>query len=196
MAADTLPQGLFPPLGDPGPRGAAGPRPTSPRCTRRTSPTSFAACAGSACGRTWSTTRCRTCSSWSRTSSRDFDGSAKLRTWLYAIVVRIARSYRERAAEEASRFVADQLAERPSIPSGCSSTVSSWRSRAARFGALDQDKREVFVLAVIEQLSAPGNRARARRSLNTVYSRLRAARIAFDAQVARLQGSKSSRRSP
>lgn len=123
-----------------------------------------------------------------------FDGSAKVSTWLYAIVVRIARRYRERAAKEASRFVADE----PACAAQLEETIAHGERLAfARraLSALDQDKREVFVLAVIEQLSAPEIAVVLNVPLNTVYSRLRAARIAFSSQVARLQGS-TSRRSP
>jgi len=53
--------------------------------------------------------------------------------------------------------------------------------------SLDDDKREIFVLARVEQMSAPEMANVLRIPLNTVYSRLRAARLAFDAEITRLR---------
>jgi RNA polymerase sigma-70 factor (ECF subfamily) len=122
-----------------------------------------------------------------------FDGRAKLQTWLYAIVLRVARRYRERAAREASRFVADEPASTRKPEDELVQNEQLALARRA-LGALDDPKREVFVLALIEQMSAPEIAAVLDVPLNTVYSRLRAARAAFSAEVARLQ--QKSRRSP
>jgi RNA polymerase sigma-70 factor (ECF subfamily) len=46
----------------------------------------------------------------------------------------------------------------------------------------------VFVLARVEQMSAPEIAAIVGIPLNTVYSRLRAARLAFDAEISRRTG--------
>ena len=124
-----------------------------------------------------------------------FDGSAKLSTWLYAIVVRVARRYRERAAKEATRFV-----EAEPQADGCAEETLAQGEQLAfarrALDALSADKREVFVLAVVEQLSAPEIASVLSVPLNTVYSRLRAARVAFSSQVARMQSSKMPRRLP
>jgi len=45
---------------------------------------------------------------------------------------------------------------------------------------LDDDKRAVFVLAELEQMTAPEIAEALSVNLNTVYSRLRAARAAFE----------------
>jgi RNA polymerase sigma-70 factor (ECF subfamily) len=49
----------------------------------------------------------------------------------------------------------------------------------------------VFVLSRVEQMSAPEIASVLGIPLNTVYSRLRAAREAFEAEVRRLQSRKS-----
>ena len=122
-----------------------------------------------------------------------FDGRAKLRTWLYAIVLRVARRYRERAAVDASRFVAS---EPPSAARPEDDLEHGEQLALARraLDALDADKRELFVLAAIEQMSAPEIAAVLQLPVNTVYSRLRAARAAFSEQVARMQRVKPLRR--
>jgi RNA polymerase sigma-70 factor, ECF subfamily len=51
---------------------------------------------------------------------------------------------------------------------------------------LDDDKREVFVLAQVEQMSAKEIADIVGIPMNTVYSRLRAARAAFESEVQRL----------
>jgi RNA polymerase sigma-70 factor (ECF subfamily) len=53
--------------------------------------------------------------------------------------------------------------------------------------ALDEEQREVFVLAELEQLSAPEIASALEINVNTVYSRLRAARMSFDAALKRLR---------
>jgi RNA polymerase sigma-70 factor (ECF subfamily) len=55
--------------------------------------------------------------------------------------------------------------------------------------SLDDDKREIFVLAQIEEMSAPEIADITGLPVNTVYSRLRAARTAFSAEIQRLEAS-------
>jgi RNA polymerase sigma-70 factor, ECF subfamily len=123
-----------------------------------------------------------------------FDGSAQLRTWLYAIVLRVARRYRERAAIEASKFVASEPASDETLEAELERGERLQLAQRA-LSALDDDKREVFVLAQVEQMSAPEIAEILGVPVNTVYSRLRAARGAFSAHVARLQLGRA-RRSP
>jgi RNA polymerase sigma-70 factor, ECF subfamily len=125
-----------------------------------------------------------------------FDGRAKLSTWLYAIVLRVARRYRERAAHEASRFVASEPPS-PTRPEDELEHNEQLALARRALDALDDTKREVFVLAMVEQMSAPEIAAVMDVPVNTIYSRLRAARAAFSDQVTRMQSSKKKpRRSP
>jgi len=121
-----------------------------------------------------------------------FDGRSQLRTWLYAIVVRVARRYRSRFTQDRNRFTEEETSV-----DGCSEAELDHKQRLAlaqrALAVLDHDKREVFVLAQIEEMSAPEIAQVIGVPLNTVYSRLRAARIAFTQQVERLQ--KRERRS-
>ena len=50
---------------------------------------------------------------------------------------------------------------------------------------LDDDKRAVFVLAELEQMSAPQIAEVLGENVNTIYARLRAARREFEQMVAR-----------
>jgi RNA polymerase sigma-70 factor (ECF subfamily) len=126
----------------------------------------------------------------------EFDGSAQLRTWLYAIALRIARKYRERLRREPASL--DQAREsHPELTlsaTGEGAALQNERLALARTAleALSDEQREVFVLARVEQMSAPEIASVVGIPLNTVYSRLRAARLAFEAEVARLKSFRST----
>jgi RNA polymerase sigma-70 factor (ECF subfamily) len=126
----------------------------------------------------------------------EFDGQGELRAWLYAIALRVAHKYWSRAHKDSARRT-EELAESAAAPSvdleqGAEQKQRLELARAA-LSALDDDKRTVFVLARIEQMSAPEIAEVLGIPLNTVYSRLRAAREAFETEVRRLQ---SLRRPP
>ncbi|HYQ15124.1 MAG TPA: RNA polymerase sigma factor [Polyangiaceae bacterium] len=121
----------------------------------------------------------------------EFDGGAQLRTWLYAIALRISRKYRERARREPTSLDAapENQPELVLTHSGEGAALQNERLALARAAleALSDEQREVFVLARVEQMSAPEIASVIEIPLNTVYSRLRAARLAFEAEVARLK---------
>lgn len=127
---------------------------------------------------------------------RDFDGGAQLRTWLYAIALRVARKYRERALREPPlrQAPADNRASPAEVACGEGLALQNERLAFARavLATLSDDQREVFVLARVEQMSAPEIAEVVGVPLNTVYSRLRAARLAFEAEVARHKSSTRS----
>src|SRR4051812_17423758 len=124
----------------------------------------------------------------------EFDGRAELRTWLYAIALRIARKYRDRARREPASLEAARERD-PELPAAsevsADSLLESERLLLAHraLSSLTDDKREIFVLARVEQMSAPEIASVLGIPLNTVYSRLRAARLAFDAEITRLRAS-------
>jgi RNA polymerase sigma-70 factor (ECF subfamily) len=61
---------------------------------------------------------------------------------------------------------------------------------------LDEPKREVFELVEIEELNIPEVAELLGIPLNTAYSRLRAARQAFDAALARHEARSGKREQP
>src|SRR6187549_1036254 len=128
----------------------------------------------------------------------EFDGQAELRTWLYAIALRVARKYRDRARREPASLEAARERD-PELPAAADLSVGDRALESERLAlahralsSLDDDKREVFVLARVEQMSAPEIADVLGIPLNTVYSRLRAARLAFEAEVTRLRASTRS----
>jgi RNA polymerase sigma-70 factor, ECF subfamily len=123
-----------------------------------------------------------------------FDGeNAKVTTWLYAIAVRVARRYRWAARKEAWRFPAEPddhvLLSTPAAGNPEQTLQHGERLSLARraLDRLDDDKREAFVLSQVEQMSAPEIAEITGVPLNTVYSRVRAAKLAFQAEISRLE---------
>lgn len=118
----------------------------------------------------------------------EFDGGVQLRTWLYAIALRIARKYRVRQRKDANA-IEDGRNDELTAPGADSEFAlhSNEKLLLARraLEALDDDKREVFVLARVEEMSAPEIASVLGVPVNTVYSRLRAARLSFEAAVKR-----------
>ncbi len=117
----------------------------------------------------------------------EFEGRSSLKSWIFGIARRVAHDHRRRV-ERKER--GEELTERVSDPAAPSPLEQARRAEAARvlydfLSSLDSDKREVFVLAELEQMTVPEIATAVDANLNTVYSRLRAARQAFDQAVAR-----------
>jgi len=123
---------------------------------------------------------------------------ASLRSWLYGVVRRTVSTYHRsrhvRGAHESPEPFDDGAS--PMQPSPLDLAVLSdevrllWRL----LGELDAVKREVFVLAELEEMTAPEIAEACGIPLNTAYSRLRAARLEFDAAFARYSAHQKERK--
>ena len=119
---------------------------------------------------------------------REFEGRASVRTWLYAIARGVALNLRRQSRRREQRETRAGDIEPPAAP-GPHELVE--RAEAGRLlvelvATLDPDKRDVFVLVEVEQVPVPEVARLLDLPLNTAYSRLRAARLAFErALVAR-----------
>ncbi len=107
----------------------------------------------------------------------EFEGRSKLRTWLYAICLRVASDHRRRAY-----MVRERVTDSPPIDTGERSgdePDTSLESRAfvnELLADLDDDKRAVLVLYEIEGLTMREVAEVVGCPLQTAYSRLHAAR--------------------
>jgi RNA polymerase sigma-70 factor (ECF subfamily) len=112
-----------------------------------------------------------------------YDAATPIRGWLFGIARRIADKYRVRAARGAPlRVVPDREVPRPDQELERREAGSLVEEFLAE---LPDDQREVFVLAELEGLTAPEIASALEAKLNTVYSRLRLARRAFERTLAR-----------
>jgi RNA polymerase sigma-70 factor, ECF subfamily len=114
--------------------------------------------------------------------SGEFEGRSSRRTWLFGIAQNIARDYRrrERRAQVHEPIGEEARATAPS-PFEQATSQEALRIIDEFLAGLDDDKRGVFIMAELEQIPVPEIARALSANLNTVYSRLRAARQAFTA---------------
>jgi RNA polymerase sigma-70 factor (ECF subfamily) len=109
---------------------------------------------------------------------------ASLRSWVYGVVRRTVSAYhrsrRARSARESLQAGLDDSPDttRPS-PLDVAVLTDELRLLWCRVCELDAAKREVFILAEVDQMTAPEIAQAVGIPLNTVYSRLRVARQEF-----------------
>jgi RNA polymerase sigma-70 factor (ECF subfamily) len=115
----------------------------------------------------------------------EFEGRAAITTWLFAIARRVAGAHRRKASSRTEELVDE--------PAGSADTFASVsRAQAAAtvtaiLDGMDEDKRLVFALVELEQLSVPEVAKMLDLNLNTAYSRLRLARQAFEQAAKRVK---------
>jgi RNA polymerase sigma-70 factor (ECF subfamily) len=112
----------------------------------------------------------------------EFGGRSSYRTWLFGIAANVAREQRRRGRRaEALEPIDDALRSPQASPLDRATDAEAVRFIEAFLSTLDDAKREVFILAELEQMPAPEIADAVGANLNTVYSRLRAARAVFAA---------------
>ena len=119
----------------------------------------------------------------------DFEGRSTVRTWLVGIAMRVASDVRRRKRLESGALSPDLVDDRAD-PFRETAAHESMAQLQALLARLDREKREVFVLAEIEQWTVPEISEALGINLNTAYTRLRNARIAFNEVVAGKRGEK------
>jgi RNA polymerase sigma-70 factor (ECF subfamily) len=110
----------------------------------------------------------------------EFDGRHSVRTWLFAIAYRVAADHRRRqrrAHVRAQEPLHEQLRDRAPSPADVAERSEALRLLDSLLEQMSDDKRAVLVLAEIEGMTAPEIAALTGVGINTVYTRLRRARI-------------------
>jgi RNA polymerase sigma-70 factor (ECF subfamily) len=120
----------------------------------------------------------------------EFDGKHALSTWLFAIAYRVACDHRRKHRRASSTDPLDEAAELSQLahseaPSPAESAEQAQRLRALydALDALDDEKRALIVLAELEEQTVPQIAAITGASVNTVYTRLRRARLELQAAL-------------
>lgn len=123
----------------------------------------------------------------------EFEGRSSVKTWLFGIVRNVSREARRSIRRKSPHDARPgALADPDLLTAAADQQPDRLAERSAEnrvlhelLDRLDDEKREVFVLAELEQLAVPEIAEILGANLNTVYARLRAARKEFDAAVAR-----------
>lgn len=111
------------------------------------------------------------------------------RAWLFAIAMRVAGNYRRalRRRGIAATFLDDHPDAVRLDPFDLTARAQAGQVLQAFLDRLDDERRAVFVLAELEQMSAPEIARVLSANINTVYSRLRAARADLERMLAALR---------
>jgi RNA polymerase sigma-70 factor, ECF subfamily len=117
----------------------------------------------------------------------DFQQRSTVKTWLFGICLRVASDYTRRGRWRGRDAELDEQTLPFDSPDPLEQAA---RGEAVQFldvqlQALDPDKRAVFILAELEGMSCPEIAVAVGANVNTVMSRLKAARAKFEAAVRR-----------
>jgi RNA polymerase sigma-70 factor (ECF subfamily) len=120
----------------------------------------------------------------------EFEGRSSLKTWIYSIAYRTAQNHRRGARRHATVSletvaIETQPASPEQSPGERVQTAEAGQFVLAFLDQLPAEQRDVFVLCVLEELTAPDAAEVLQVKLNTVYSRLRLARAEFRQALAR-----------
>lgn len=121
----------------------------------------------------------------------EFEGRSSVRTWVFGIVLKVARDHRrthqrkEAPLARSTPEEIDALLAPERSPHDAAVAAEANRVLQALLDSLDEEKRAIFLLAELEELPMPEIADALGLNLNTAYSRLRAARKDFEQALAR-----------
>ena len=133
----------------------------------------------------------------------DYNGQTPVKYWLLGIITRVVADHRRTYFRKDARNVppavdkdgAETMVSPDPAPSDQAEQAETFRLVMTLLDELDKDKREVLVLAQLEEMTSVEIAECLGLNINTVYGRLRAARQAFDAAYARHRA-RTTRRTP
>jgi RNA polymerase sigma-70 factor (ECF subfamily) len=117
-----------------------------------------------------------------------FEGRSQLKTWIFGILRHTISDFRRgQRRKPTSALEQEPVDVRATSPQEAAARSEGVKLLHEALSALPDDQREVFVLAELEQMSSPEIASALEINVNTVYSRLRAARQEFEAALKRLR---------
>jgi RNA polymerase sigma-70 factor (ECF subfamily) len=121
-----------------------------------------------------------------------FEGRSSLKTWIFSILLRTVRDHRRGVRRKSPHWQTgvadpDQVADDARGPHEALVRAEAWRVVDELLESLEGDKRVVFVLAELEQMTAQEISDATGLPPKAVYSRLRAARTDFEREAARIR---------
>lgn len=124
----------------------------------------------------------------------EFEGRSSARTWIFSILLRVVHDLRRSLRRKSPHWFQSAMDPElvPDDASGSNPDRALQRAEASRtidhlLESLDGDKRVVFVLAELEEMSAEDIGQATGLDRRAVYSRLRAARTDFERAAARMR---------
>jgi RNA polymerase sigma-70 factor (ECF subfamily) len=124
----------------------------------------------------------------------EFEGRSQLKTWLFGITRRVVGTYHRTARRKPTEALGEHEITATGNPEQSYATLQGQALLHALLDELEADRREVFVLAELEEMSGPEIARALELNLNTMHARLRAARRDFEQALARHHA--RARRSP
>lgn len=131
----------------------------------------------------------------------EFEGRAELKTWVFKILAHVVKHYFRTHARKPGDLASGTGAEIQALvashdpgPAGALERLEALRVVDRLLSQLDEDKRMVFVLAEIEQMTLVEIAEIVEANVNTVASRLRVARRDFEKALARFQAREAGRK--
>jgi len=117
-----------------------------------------------------------------------FDGRHSIRTWLFAIAYRVARDHLRRARKSRVQDPLEhQLRDYAPTPDQTAERAEQLRVISELLDRIDDEKRVVLVLTEFEGMTAQEIADATGVGLNTVYTRLRRARLQLNEMLAARQ---------
>jgi RNA polymerase sigma-70 factor (ECF subfamily) len=122
----------------------------------------------------------------------EFEGRSSMKTWLFSILLHAAREHRRSMRRKSPHWWGAPADPDLIVDSSRNPEEEAQRAEASRtidllLENLDGDKRVVFVMAELEQMTAIEISEATGLDTKAVYSRLRAARIDFERAAAKLR---------
>jgi RNA polymerase sigma-70 factor, ECF subfamily len=111
-----------------------------------------------------------------------------LRSWIYGVTRRTVSGHRRSRKVQGVSSSSDRLEDAPALagtPLDAAEQNAQLAVLSSLLAEIDEPKREVFFLAELEEMTVPEIAEALEIPINTAYSRLRAARQAFEAGLAR-----------